>query len=323
MRMAVLVMMLIAVNLPFGSLSAQGTKADFREVHLGMEVRVVLSATDDTPFAADGADGARAARLAFDRIATLEAVLSDWRATSELRRLEMVGAGHWTAVSAELMSVLSLALDVARATNGRFDPTIGPLTRLWREAARTGSDISDSDRTAARQRVDFRALEIDSTRLRVRLHKDSIAFDLGALAKGFIIDQALATLRDAGVPAALIEAGGDLAVYSAPIGTTGWQVRVPRSTGDTVLILTSGAVSTSGDEAQHVRRANGTIESHVMQVPSGYGASDGRMITVSGASAAVTDALATALTLVSPHEVDALAAKFEVRIVNRGVRPEK
>lgn len=305
----------VAINLSSGALPAQGAPAEFREVHLGMEVRIVLAASDAVPFAANAQVGERAARLAFDRIAALEGVLSDWRATSELRRLETATRDQWIAVSKELATVLALALEVARATDGQFDPTVGPLTRLWRDAARTGVPITASDREAARRRVDYRGIDVDVVRQRVRLRRDSMALDLGAIAKGFVIDEALATLQRAGVPAALVEAGGDLAVFGAPMGTAGWRVAVKRRVGDTVIVMRSGAISTSGDEVQRIVRADGTSESHVFAPRSGQGLSGGNTITVMGARAALTDALATAMSLVSPHVRRDLTARFGVQLI--------
>lgn len=278
----------------------------------------MLAAAEGAPFAARTAIGEQSARLAFDRIAALDGMLSDWRATSELRRLETATRDQLVNVSRELATVLALALEVARVTDGQFDPTVGPLTRLWRDAARTGVPITAFDREAARRRVDYRGIDVDVVRQRVRLRRDSMALDLGAIAKGFIIDEALATLQRAGVPAALVEAGGDLAVFGAPIGTAGWRVAVPRRVGDTVIVLRGGAISTSGDAAQRVVGADGTTESHVFAPRSGHGLSGGNTVTVVGSRAALTDAVATAMTLVAPDACRQLAARFGVERVDAG-----
>lgn len=284
-----------------------------------MEVRIALSVDAMDPPAAE-----RAARAAFDRIAVLEDVLSDWRPGSELRRLSSHPAGTWIAVSAPLAEVLALALDVAHASDGEFDPTIGPLTALWREARRTGRPIADADREAASARVGHGLVELDADGRRVRFARDAMRLDLGAVAKGWILDQALAELRRAGVGAALVEAGGDLVLFGAPAGTHGWRIAVPRSLeegGDTVLVLTAGAVSSSGPGEQSIPRADGTRESHVMSARRSAGAGDERTITVVGDRAAVTDALATALTLVAPDAIAPLAARYGVRIIaGAGVR---
>ncbi len=318
---------LVAVNLASVGLLAQGAparqaaqaSAEFREVHMGMEVRLVVA----QPGTSERALSERAARAAFDRVAQLESVLSDWRPTSELRRLSRQPAGEWVSVSPTLCAVLALALDVARASSGQFDPTVGPLTVLWREQQRTGTPVPDSVWAAARSRVGYRFVELDTVTHRVRLLRDSMRLDLGAIAKGWILDAALADVRRVGVSAALIEAGGDIALFGAPVGTAanarGWRVAVPGAGPDSVLVLTAGAVSTSGPSMQWNARRDGARESHVIDPRTGHGAVDGRSITVVGPSAAITDALATALTLVPAPQMAALAARYGVRIVSGDV----
>ncbi len=298
---------MVAVNLAAVALSAQGAPAEFREVHLGMEVRIAISGTGPT--------AEQAARAAYKRIAVLDDVLSDWRASSEVRRLQTYGVGTWIPVSPALGQVLALALDVARASDGAFDPTVGPLTALWREAQRTGQPIPDAARAAATKRVGYRFVELDTVNCRVRFLRDSMRLDLGAVAKGWIIDRALDEVRRLGIEAALIEAGGDLAVFGAPAGTRGWRISVPREQGDTVLVLTHGAVSTSGPSEQSITRADGARESHVFMPQTGYGLTNGRSMTVIGASAAITDALATALTLVPMERVASLATRYGVTVI--------
>jgi thiamine biosynthesis lipoprotein len=103
---------------------------------------MVLHAADETR--------ARAvARAAFARIATLDAMMSDYRPDSELRRLAE-RQREWTVVSAELFTVLARAVEIARATDGAFDPTVGPLVALWREARRTDAAGARSGRRRAR-----------------------------------------------------------------------------------------------------------------------------------------------------------------------------
>ncbi len=291
---------------PLG-LVAQGTLQEYREVHLGMEVRMLL--------VGDSARTDRAAVAGYDRIAELEEILSDWRAGSEVRRLEQHAVGEWIPISASLRDVLALALDVADATDGAFDPTVGPLTMLWREAKRTGIPATDSSVADARLRVGYRFVELDSAGSRVRLMRDEMRLDLGAIAKGWILDDALATIRAHGVENALIEAGGDLVVNGEPPGAIGWWIVYHGIHGDTRVLCTNGSVSTSGPSVQWIPGTGGTRESHVIRPTTGRGTTDGHEVTVFGNRAAITDALATALTLVPPAQRQALAKRYRVSYV--------
>jgi thiamine biosynthesis lipoprotein len=295
-------------------LLAQGSVQEYREVHLGMEVRMLLVGEPERT--------ARAAGRGFDRIAELEEVLSDWRAGSEVRQLTQRPAGEWTVVSPALCEVLALALEVARATDGAFDPTVGPLTALWRETRRTGIPATDSAVSAARMRVGYRHLELDPVGSRVRLLREGMRIDLGAVAKGWILDEALATVRATGIEHALIEAGGDLVVIGAPPGAPGWRIAYRGPEGEATVLRTHGAVSTSGPSVQWIAGPDGAHESHVIRPATGRGTMDGREITVFGERAAVTDAIATALTLVPPAAMAPLARRFRVDYVESAPTPE-
>ena len=313
---------LSAVKLHPSAAQAQGAPHEFREVHLGMEMRIVVVHAD--------ADAAAAlARRAFDGVEAHEAILSDWRAQSEVRRLEFAAPGMWVPVSAPLRDVLAVALRVARESNGVFDPTVGPLTELWREARRTGVPIDEARRAAARARVGYRRVDLDSAGRRVRFTTAGVRLDFGAVAKGWILDRALEVLTGPDAPgagasggarAALVEAGGDVVVRGAPPGSTGWRIRVPRAQGDTVLVLADGAVSSSGASAQRLLGVGETPESHVLDAANGRGLASDETLTVVGATGAIADALATALSLTPPDRRAPLAARFGVTVVSPPTR---
>jgi thiamine biosynthesis lipoprotein len=287
------------------SIAQAGNLHEYREVHLGMEVRLLLHGELNRT--------AEAARTAFDLVDSLDLIFSDWRAGSDLRRLEEQPVGWWVPIPAELRDVLSLALRVASATDGAFDPTVGPLSRLWREAQITGVDPTPTARASALKKVDWRNLHLDSARSRVRMAIPNMQFDLGAVAKGWILDRVLETLGSLGVGSALVEAGGDIAMSSAPPGTDGWRVVI----SDSVRIMHGVAVSTSGPSVQWRLDEDGTVRSHVIVTDDGRGSTDDVQLTVVARSAAVSDALATAMTLVPTSQHWQLMAEFGVRAVFR------
>ena len=223
---------------------------EFREVHLGMEVRFVLVHTSE--------QAARAlAERAYARVEVLEQMMSDWRPGSELNRLSNAPVGQWTKVSPELGGVLILADAIARASGGAFDHTVGPLTRLWRESARTGTPIADSARAVAMRSVGYRFVEVDSGSFTVRLLRGGMRIDLGAIAKGWILDDVAQLLDSAGVKQMLLEAGGEIVTRGAPPGETGWRIEIQTSRGDTLVTLNDAAVSTSASRAQLAPAAGG------------------------------------------------------------------
>ncbi len=122
--------------------------------------------------------------------------------------------------------MLERAVEIARATDGAFDPTVGPLVLLWREARQTARMPDASAIARAREAVGWRRIEFDKSRRAVRLSRPDMRLDLGGIAKGYILEEALHTLRGAGVRRALIEAGGDIVVGDAPPDRDGWRIDV-------------------------------------------------------------------------------------------------
>jgi thiamine biosynthesis lipoprotein len=260
------------------------TRHEFRELHMGVEVRIVL-------YVDTGRSAQRAARAAFDRIAQLEDAMSDYRSESEVRRLER-HVGAWVRVSDELFTVLERALEVAEATDGAFDPTVGPLVALWRSARRSGQLPRSRPLDSARSLVGWRQVALDSAGQRVRLRQAGMRLDLGGIAKGFILQRALEALRGQGIRSALVEAGGDIALGDAPPARLGWGIAV----GDTALVLANTSVATSGPQVQFVEIA-GVRYSHIVDPRTGLGITSSRQATVVATDGALADALATALTI--------------------------
>ena len=90
---------------------------------------------------------------------------------------------------------------MAERTDGAFDVTVGPLSRIWRRARITGGPPNPSSVASAKALVGYRLMRLSSDRT-VRLAKAGMLLDLGGIAKGYAADQALAVLRASGAPRA-------------------------------------------------------------------------------------------------------------------------
>lgn len=241
-------------------------------------------------YAPDSVVAERAARAAFQRIADLETALSDYRADSDLNRLHGgYRAGEWTPISPTLARAMRTALELAERTDGAFDPTVGPLTALWRESRRTGRLPEPEVLAAARAKVGYRKVRVDGDR--IRIEASGMRFDFGGIGKGMACDAALEALSGEGVTQALVEGGGDIAASGPPPGETGWRVEVPDL--PLTVRLAHAALSSSGDRYQFVQ-IGGRRYSHIVDPTTGLGLPPGRSSTLVGPQGAVTDALATA-----------------------------
>ena len=265
---------------------------------------------------ADEAGGRTAIAAGFAEVERLERILSDYDAGSELSRLS-AAAPMATAVpvSPDLWRVLARAVAIRDRTGGGFDPTVGRLTSLWRQARRSEQLPVPDKLSAALATVGAEALEIDPAARAVRLPKPGTRLDLGGIGMGYAADRALEAITAAGVAAAMIDASGDVAVSAAPPGTAGWRIAVAplgmRPAGTSrppeELLLAHAAVTTSGDAFQAVE-IGGRRYSHIVDPRTGLGVVGPAAVTVIAPDCTTADALATAASVLGPEAGLALVA---------------
>ena len=278
----------------------------YSRAQMGTAFNIVL-------YAPDSVLAQRAADAAFARIDTLNEHLSDYLADSELSRLSATaGQGQAVPVSDDLWAVLMAAQRMAEQTGGAFDVTVGPLTRLWRWAMRRDR-LPPEDRLAhARQAVGYRHLVLDSLAHTVSLKKLEMGLDLGGIAKGFAVDEALEVLQAFGLTRVLIDGGGDLRLGDPPPGAPGWRIEVSRVNADGERVqeerfLARKAVATSGATYRYVE-VDGVRYSHLLDPRTGMGLTDERLVTVIAPTGMQADALASALSVLGPDDGLAFAA---------------
>lgn len=270
---------------------------------MGSRARVVL-------FAPDEESAAAAAAAAFDEMDRLNAVLSDYDPDSEAMRLCRTH-GRWVAASPDLLRVLAASRQVWQDSEGAFDPTVGPLSLLWRDARREGRIPDPASIEDALERVGMPHVRLDPRRGRVRLERPGMRLDFGGIGKGYAADRALETLRALGHASSLVDLGGDIAVGAHPPGDHApWTIQVETPAGPIPLMPTAGVgVATSGARFQFVEW-EGARYSHIIDPRTGLGVTDPVQITVVAESAALADALASAASVLGREGLPALRARY-------------
>ena len=257
------------------------------------------------------------------RLDAIVAQMSTWEAASDLSRFNRAGAGHWQALPDDFLAVLSCAIAIARASDGAFDPTVGPLVAAWGfgAGAAPGGVPDDATLAAARARVGWTRLGFDADARGIRQPGDA-ALDLSAIAKGYGVDAVAAWLRGRDIAAALVDVGGELRGFGRKPDGTPWRVLV--ETGDDdgdascVLALDDAAVATSGTRWQRFE-ADGREYAHTIDPRSGRPVEDAPVaVSVVAREAMPADAWATALTVMGAAQGfafaqrEGLAARFVV-----------
>jgi FAD:protein FMN transferase len=247
---------------------------------MGTDVTVVLPRAD-----------LAAATVVEELFWSWESALSRFRPDSELSRLN-AAAGRPVRVSWLLLTVVEAALRAAAATDGVFDPTLEPALRAL-GYDRTFADVAPDGPAQARPAPGgaWRRIQLDRDAGTLRLPAGS-AVDLGGIAKGMAVDAAIGELVRRGVAAAVVDAGGDIAVTGRPPVGQAWQLSVETRRGERAIGIAGGALATSGISRRRWQRAGAEVH-HLVDPRTGASArNDLWSVTTAAASCAQAEVAA-------------------------------
>ena len=197
----------------------------------------------------------------------------------------------------EFKELLTICKNVYNKTNGAFDPTVLPLTKLWQFSpdvykSENFEVPSDSEIKSAKGLVSFNAIENGTF---IKTNSQTI-LDLGGVVKGYGAEKIAKKLINAGAKQGYVDIGGS-SFYLIEVSSLG--IRHPRNDEDVVLTinkkLKNVAVSTSGDYEKFYEK-DGKRYCHIINPKTGYPTNTGfASVTILGSSGAELDALSTAL----------------------------
>lgn len=280
-------------------MSAEVAEGRFKAI--GTTNRILVTDEDTLP---------DALRLAQAHLDELDAVVSRFRADSEVTRLAAEpGPIVRARVSTTLSAYLRVALQVAAATDGLVDPTVGAAVR----DSGYDADIAEvRERTALAGRAaavpGWSSIELDEVGHLVM--PGGTLLDLGASAKAHAADTIAADLAARLPGGFLVNLGGDIAVAGeAP--ETGWQVgieladhRVPQ------VVSTRGAgLATSSTRHRRWSCADGERH-HIVDPRTGATApAEWAQVTCVAATACAANAMSTAAVVLGVDAPRWLAAR--------------
>lgn len=263
-------------------------------------LRIQAMGTDfDVLMNPDGpADQVAAASDALDEVSLLEQKLSVYRADSDLSRLNQQAAFAPVPVDDELFSLLLRGKAIGEKTSQAFDPVCGSLIQLWRRCRQEGRLPSDGELAAARETSGMSHVRFDQTQREIAFDALGVAFDLGAIGKGYAVDQAGKWLIDHGVEHWLVHGGkSSVLARGTHAGHDGWPIglRNPMLPDRPylTLLLKDAAISTSGTAVQWFRVGNQRY-GHILDPRSGWPVDTMLSVSVIAPDAALADALSTA-----------------------------
>lgn len=251
-----------------------------------------------------------AAEIVFKEFERLEKICNLFDENSELSRLNAKGE---IISSKELFDLLSKAKVFYEKTDGAFDPTVGPVSLLWKKAIAEQKVPEENEVKERLSRVGFDYVYLDEKSLSVKLLKMGAQIDLGAIAKGYAVDCCIARLKESQVNSAIVNAGGNLYCLGKNSKHV-WRVGIqdPRQQGILDSFeLENRAVATSGDYEQFFIFQNKRY-SHIINPKTGYPADSGIVsATVMAQDALTTDVLATAFVVLGFDKSLSITNRFQ------------
>ncbi len=263
---------------------------------------------------------ARAQGAVQARLNRIVAQMSTWEPDSAVSRFNRARAGTWMALAPEFFTVLEAALDLARDSEGAFDPTAGRLVDLWGfgPAGAAQEPPSPDAVSQALAGSGWRRTALDRAGRRV-LQPGGVSLDLSGIAKGFGVDEAARTLEGLGARHYLVEIGGELRGAGTKPDGQPWWVEVEMAQPPLLVALSGLSIASSGDHRRFFEHG-GKRYAHTLDPRTGRPVDNGIAgVSVLHPECMWADALCTLLTVLGPeagmaHAVrTGLAARFVLR----------
>lgn len=254
-------------------------KFHFEEVHMGTLFQLVIYHDSDSLVQL-------ASQKAFQRIAELDSICSDYKLDSELNSISEFAYISPMTLSEDLNFLLVESTKLYQQSGGLFSIASGPLTKLWRRGIR---------RKEVPQAAIINQLLLHSQTSDVKLDNETVQLltenmrlDLGGIAKGYAVDEAFKVLKSCGIIHAIVDGGGDIYVGKSLTGKK-WKIAVA---DEIVEVGDYKAIATSGSTFKYLT-SGAKMYSHIIDPRTGWAISNPSEVTVVTDKCYIADALAT------------------------------
>ncbi|ASZ11266.1 FAD:protein FMN transferase [Chitinophaga pendula] len=267
-------------------------KYQLRQRLMGSDFELTVTDTDEQSAQAHLAAGV----AEIQRIERLLTVFDPASVTAVINQ----SAGRMAVdVPAEVYALMQRCMRLSAMTQGAFDISTGALKALYNFKGRAFALPTKGQLQAAQRQTGYQ--HIDLTRAgQVFLRQSGMQIGFGAIGKGYAADRVKALLLQRGVRSGVINASGDLTAWGQQPSGEAWKVGIadPVSAERVLLWLPiqQSSVATSGNYEQYFE-VNGERYSHNIDPRTGMPVQGIKSVTIVSPSAELSDALATAVTV--------------------------
>lgn len=241
----------------------------------------------------DRADTAIAA--VFAEMNRINQSMSPYIDSSELSQINRLASQQPLVVSKEIFDLIQRSIDFSVMSNGAFDISYASVGYLFNYREKQKPD--DQQVNALLPAVNYKLIVLDDKQTSIYFEHTDLKIDLGGIAKGYAVDNAIEILRQLGTKHALVTAGGDTKLLGDRRGRD-WLVgiRDPRNADKQAVLLplSETAMSTSGDYERYFEE-DGVRYHHILSPKTGQSVSSVQSVSIISSSSTANDALSTAV----------------------------
>ena len=239
--------------------------------------------------------GQAAIQAVMDEMHRIDSLMSPYKPDSELSLLNHSAPTQNVAVSTELYDLITLSVELSKETQGAFDITFASVGFLYNYRANQKPEQSNIDKLLPA--IDYKHIQFNPENHSIFFAHPNVKIDLGGIAKGHAVDNAISILQKMNIQHALVTAGGDTKLLGDRLGKP-WMVgiRDPRYKNKqaVVLPLSNIALSTSGDYERYFEQ-DGHRYHHILSPKTGKSAYEVQSVSIIGPRSTLNDALSTAV----------------------------
>ncbi|MEJ6952380.1 FAD:protein FMN transferase [Natronospora cellulosivora (SeqCode)] len=252
----------------------------------------------------------------FDRIRDIENKMSVNIEQSYVYQINKNAGREAVKVDDETFMLIKRAIDYAKLSEGKFDPSIGPLVKLWGIGSANARIPSEIEIANAINKVNYKWIELNEKENTVFLSREGMSIDLGGIAKGYAADIVKDIVEEHQIDSAYIDIGGNIYVIGNRPDERPWNIGIqdPRHNRGNVMAgieLSNKTIVTSGNYERYFVEDD-ILYHHIFDPVTGYPARSGNISTsIISDNSMDADALSTIIFMSSPEESMELVESLE------------
>lgn len=250
----------------------------------------------------------------------LEDLLSVNKPGSQIDAVNAAAGKAPVAVGPEAMDIVKRGLHYAKISGGSFDPSVGPLVKLWGIGSDHARLPSPKEIAAADKLVNWKDISVDEAARTIFLARPGMGLDLGSATKGYAADEVAKILKAGGVKSAVIDLGGNVLVVGAKPDGKSWRVGLQDPEGERgsyigIATLKDQTMVTSGVYERFFIQ-DGVRYHHILDTKTGYPVQNGLVsVTVIAAKSFDADGVTTMLFSLGRERGMALARELKLNVI--------